>query len=90
MKAGNYVELSSADGPMNFRRNCAAIHPGTPVLWVVGKDEEDSLKRVGEAALKALPAQPPATFVEVSGGHLDTPTEAAALCVQWIDKIARR
>jgi pimeloyl-ACP methyl ester carboxylesterase len=90
MKAGTYLGFFDADGPMNFRRNCASIRPGTPVLWVVGRGEEEGLKRMGELAFRALPADPPAERVEVAGGHLDTAAEAAALCALWIDRVARR
>jgi pimeloyl-ACP methyl ester carboxylesterase len=90
MKAGVYLGFFSADGPMNFQRNAAAVRPGTPVLWVVGRGEEAGLIWMGGLAFQALPKDPPPKFVEVSGGHLDTATEAAALCAEWIDKVSRQ
>ena len=68
----------------------AAVRRGTPVLWVVGRGEDDELRKAGRIAFDALPKDPPAKFVEVSGGHLDTASEAAAQVAQWIREVAKR
>ncbi|HTQ75719.1 MAG TPA: hypothetical protein VMI74_15675 [Burkholderiales bacterium] len=68
----------------------AAVRPGTPVLWVVGREEDVALKKAGRTAFDALPKDPPAKFVEVPGGHLDTASEAAAQVAEWIREVAKR
>jgi dienelactone hydrolase len=68
----------------------AAMRPGTPVVWVVGKGEDEGLKKAGRAAFDALPKEPPAKFLEVSGGHLDTASEAAVPVAEWIREVAKR
>ena len=90
MKARVYLEFFDAQGPMNFQRNAAAVRPGTPVLWVVGRDEEEGLKLMGGLAFQALPKDPPPKLVEVPGGHLDTPSTGAELCADWIREVASK
>ena len=86
--------VALAPGPLPQARQlvalAAAVRPGTPVLWVVAKGEEDGLKRLDRQAFDALPKNPPPKFVEVSGGHLETASEAAVLCAQWIREVANR
>lgn len=84
-----YLDFMYPDGPMNFRRNAAAVKPGTPVLWVVGATEEEGLKKVGKFAFDKLPQNPPPRFMEVPGGHMDTPDNATAIVIDWIRENAQ-
>jgi pimeloyl-ACP methyl ester carboxylesterase len=90
MDAGVYVDYFDPAGPMNFRNNAAALRPGTAVLWVVGAAEEPGLKRAAQVTFEALPASLQAKFVEVPGGHFDTPSNSASLCVAWIREVAAK
>jgi len=56
---------------------------GIPVFTAIGAN--DSLfKRVREYYVDKLPTNPKHLFLEVSGGHLDTPRIAADDAVKWI------
>ena len=84
MPAKVFMEYFDGDGPMNMANNASKILPGTQVLWVVGKDESEGAKRNGGAAYQNIPAGVSKQFVEVPGGHGETPDKAIDLAPTWI------
>ena len=84
MTARTYLDFLDPAGPMNFRQNALAVKPGLPVLWVVGEQEADGVKRLGKQAFDNLPQTPPPTFLELAGGHMETPTAARDQVIAWI------
>jgi len=88
MSAKVFLDYFDGDGPMNMVTNASKMLPGTQVLWVVGKDESEGAKRNGGAAYQNIPASINKQFVEVSGGHVETPERAIDLVPAWIrDKV---
>jgi dienelactone hydrolase len=83
------VALAPSQAP-DAPKLAAAVRPGTPVLWVVGRGEDEGLKKADRIAFDALPKDPAPKFVEVSGGHLETASGAAVLSAEWIREVAKR
>ena len=84
MPAKVFLEYFDGDGPMNMATNASKMLPGTQVLWVVGQNESDGAKRNGGAAYQNIPAGINKQFVEVPGGHLETPDKAIDRASVWI------
>jgi pimeloyl-ACP methyl ester carboxylesterase len=83
MKARIYLSYFDPDGPAVMPRNAAAIQGGIPLFVAMGR--EDPLFSAGRGYLfDKAPANPKSLYLEVSGGHLDTPTQAADALVAWI------
>ena len=58
----------------------------TPVMNAVG--ESDSMfKRARTYYVDRLPANPKNKYLEVSGGHLDTPRNAKDEIIKWIKSV---
>ena len=54
----------------------------------MGAGEDPGPRRIGQKIYDALPKDPPPKFVEVPGGHFDTPDNADAIAAAWIREIA--
>jgi dienelactone hydrolase len=83
-----YLDYFSPDGPMNFRKNIAALQPGVPILWVVGTEEEKALRQIGDRGHTGIPSNPGNKFVEVSSDHMNTPGKAIEPVIAWIKEIS--
>lgn len=84
MQAKVFIEYFDGDGPFNMANNARRILPGTPVLWVVGLDEAAGPKYAGGVAFRAIPDSVPKRFVEVPGGHLETPAQSGDIAIEWL------
>jgi pimeloyl-ACP methyl ester carboxylesterase len=81
--AARYLSYFDPAGHAVIPRNAAALPPGTPLLWVLPK--EDPLSHLGRNyAFAKAPRNPLNRFVTVSGGHLQAPSEAAHVVVAWL------
>jgi hypothetical protein len=54
----------------------------------LGAGEDSGSRRIGQKIYDALPKDQPPKFVEVPGGHFDTPDNADAIAAAWIREIA--
>ncbi len=83
VRARIYVSYFAPDGPAVMTRNTASIQGGAPLLWAVGVSDPMYVRGRAFAFDKA-PANPKNLYLELSGGHLDTPSLAADQVVAWI------
>jgi pimeloyl-ACP methyl ester carboxylesterase len=82
-RPSDYLTWFDPDGALVFPKSAAALKPGTPLLWVLGK--EDSMAQRGEAyAFAKAPPNPKSLYKVFGGGHFDTPTVAAAEINAWL------
>lgn len=82
----NYVTWFDPQGPSVMPLNAANVKPGTPLYWVIGKD--DGLTQFGERyAYAKVPPHPKSAYVVVSGGHVDTPNMATNEIIAWIKSL---
>jgi alpha-beta hydrolase superfamily lysophospholipase len=88
--AKTFLEYFDPVGPMNSQNNAASIRAGLPVLWVVGTNEEEGLKRMGTLARGKIPENPGHRFVEVDSDHMNTPNDAVEAVITWIKDIIAR
>lgn len=89
MKASVYLDFFAPDGPMNFGANAAALPPDTAVLWVVGSGEEEQLRKLDRKAFDAISGSAK-TWLDVPGGHMETPDNARSAAIAWIREAARQ
>jgi pimeloyl-ACP methyl ester carboxylesterase len=81
-KAAAYLSFFDPSGPANIPRNAAAMPP-IPFLWVIGRS--DPLAGAGRGyAFDRAPKNANSRYVEVGGGHFDTPTAAIGPVVTWL------
>jgi pimeloyl-ACP methyl ester carboxylesterase len=83
-----YLDYFGPDGPMNFRKNIAALQPGAPILWVVGTEEEQGPRQIGDRAYTRIPSNPGNKYVEVNSDHINTPGNAIETVIAWIKETA--
>lgn len=84
-----FLDYFDPDGPMNSRKNAAAVRPATPVLWVVGTKEEQGARHNGDLTRGKLPQNPASKFVEVDADHVGTPNSSSEQVIAWIRGIVR-
>lgn len=84
VRAKVFIEYFDGDGPFNMPNNTARILPGTPVLWVVGRQEAQGPRLSGDAAYARIPDGVPKRYIEVPGGHLETPSNAGMIAIEWM------
>jgi pimeloyl-ACP methyl ester carboxylesterase len=84
MSAQTYIDFFDPAGPMNFGNNAATVLPGTAVLWIVGQAEETGLRNMAGRVFEQLPKGLAARRVDIPGGHLETPSNAASVVLDWI------
>jgi len=83
VKAHIYLDWFDPTGPAAMKANTRKLKPGTALLCVYG--EGDRISRFGRvAAFDAAPPNPKSVYLEVSGGHTQTPRIAADKIVAWI------
>ena len=81
-----YMSYFDPEGIGAMPKNAAAIKKPTPLLWVVGR--RDPLYGAGEAyAYDNAPAHPKSKFLTVDSDHFNTPRDATAAVVSWIDSL---
>lgn len=81
--ARNYLSYFDPGSDAEMGVTAPRIPPGVPVLTVIG--EKDPLfSRVRAYYVDRLPRNPRSQFLEVSGGHLDTPRVATEQITDWI------
>ncbi|MEO8024380.1 alpha/beta hydrolase [Polaromonas sp.] len=74
----------SSDAEMSV--TAPRVPAGTPVMTVIG--EKDPLfSRIKTYYVDKLPANPKNKYLEVPGGHLDTPRVASDEIIQWIKAV---
>lgn len=79
----NFLSYFDPESDAEMTVTAPRVPAGTPVLTVVG--EGDPLfQRVRGLIVDRLPAQPRSRYLELAGGHLDTPRNAAEDVVKWI------
>ncbi len=81
-----YLSHFDPQGPAPMTLNASKIKGDTPVLWAIG--EKDPLFQTGKAMIyDRMPAHPKNRYVEVPGGHLDTPNVSVAIVLDWLKVI---
>ncbi|MFI5447803.1 alpha/beta fold hydrolase [Polaromonas sp. UC242_47] len=81
--AKNFLSYFDPTSDAEMSVTAPRIPANTPVMTVVG--EKDSLfKLVKSYYVDKLPANPKNKYLEVSGGHLDTPRVASDEIITWI------
>lgn len=81
-----YLSYFDPEGIGAMPKSAAAIKQPTPLLWVVGT--RDPLYGAGEAyAYDKAPAHPKSKFLTVESDHLNTPRDATAAVVSWIESL---
>ena len=83
VKARVYLSWYDPQGAAAMPLNAAKLKPGAPLLWVIGRD--DGLIQLGKAYVyDRAPANPKSLYLEVAGGHRDTPEIAASQILNWL------
>jgi pimeloyl-ACP methyl ester carboxylesterase len=81
--ARNFLSYFDPASDAEMSITAGKIPASTPVMTVVG--ENDPLfSRLRSYMADKLPANPKTQYLEVAGGHLDTPRNAAEDIVKWI------
>ena len=82
-----YLSYFDPMGPAAMNLNAAKTRPNTPILWIIGKG--DPLFASGKAEIyDKAPAHPNNRYVEVDGGHMDTPSNSVAIVLDWLKAIS--
>ncbi len=83
VKARIYLSWFDPQGPAAMPANAARLKPNTALLWVVGRN--DLMFARGRAyAYSRAPAAAKSAYLEVAGGHFETPKIAAGQILQWL------
>ena len=78
-----YWSWYDPEGAAVMPLNAAKLKPRTPLLWAVGRG--DTMASRGKAyAFDRAPANPKSLYLEVAGGHRDTPEIAASQVLNWL------
>lgn len=86
MRADIYLSWFDSYGPASMPKNAAALKPGTALLWAVGK--KDRMWLAGETfAYSRAPENPKSLYLEVAGGHKQTPNIAAKQIISWLKSL---
>lgn len=86
VKAGIYLSWFDPLGPATMPKNAENLIAGTALLWVVGGNDPMRLKGESYAFIRA-PAHPENLYLEVRGGHKETPTVAAQQIIDWLKRL---
>jgi esterase/lipase len=80
-----YLSYQDPEGAAVIPNNAAALKPGTPLLWVVGK-KDPMYERGPSFAFEKAPPNDRNKYVVVEAGHLETlyDTEAIRQIVEWL------
>lgn len=72
------------DGPMVMQNSARKLAPGTPVLFIIGK--EDRFHPIGrELVYDRLPPHPKSAYIVVEGGHKATPVKGRKQIARWLN-----
>ncbi|RME99000.1 MAG: alpha/beta fold hydrolase [Alphaproteobacteria bacterium] len=83
-RAGIYLSWFGKEGPASMPENARNLRPGTALLWVVGK-KDHRMYQAGESfAFSHAPAHPKSRYLEVGGGHRQTPVIATKQIIKWL------
>jgi len=84
--AKNYLSFFDPESDAEMGRTAPRVPAAVPVLSVIG--EKDPLfKLIKDYYVNKLPANPRSEYLEVTGGHIDTPNVAADQVVAWTKKV---
>lgn len=84
--AKNYLSYFDPESDAEMGRTASRIPASVPVLTVIG--EKDPLfKLLKDYYVKKLPANPLSNYLEVSGGHVETPNIAADQVIAWAKQV---
>lgn len=81
--AKNYLSYFDPESDAEMSVTAPRVPPTTPVLTVIG-EKDPAFQRVRSYFVDLLPPQPRNGYLEVSGGHLETPRVAYDAMVAWI------
>jgi pimeloyl-ACP methyl ester carboxylesterase len=81
--AKNYLSFFDPDSEAEMGVSAPRVPATLPVLLAVG-DKDPLFTTIRAYAYDRLPANPRSRYLEVGGGHLETPNEALQPVVQWI------
>jgi pimeloyl-ACP methyl ester carboxylesterase len=79
----NFLSYFDPASDAEMSLTAGKIPASTPVMTVVG-EADPIFSRLRSYMADKLPANPKTQYLEVAGGHLDTPRKAADDIVQWI------
>lgn len=81
--AQNYLSYFDPDSDAEMGNTAAKIPAQIPVLTVIGNNDP-LMPSVRQYFVDKLPVNRKSQFIQVSGGHLDTPREANSQVIDWI------
>ncbi|MBC8338522.1 MAG: alpha/beta hydrolase [Rhodospirillales bacterium] len=81
--AAIYQSWFDPEGPANMPVNTKNLKPGTPLMWIVGED--DNIADRGEGyAYSSAPEHPNNAYVVIGGGHRATPSKGKKKILKWL------
>lgn len=83
MKARIYLSFFDPDGMAAMTKTAAKVKPGVPVFMAFGR-EDPWFARGRVLLFDKLPADAASRYVEVTGGHTETPSIAASDVIDWL------
>jgi fermentation-respiration switch protein FrsA (DUF1100 family) len=81
--ANNFLSYFDPTSDAEMSVTAPRIPAKTPVMTVIG-EKDPAFSRVKAYYVDKLPANPKNKYLEVSGGHLDTPRVANDAVIAWI------
>lgn len=83
-----FLSYFDPEGMGAMSLNAPKIKPDTAVFWAIGR--QDSLFGTGKAAIyDKIPPHPKSRYVELPGGHVETPSESVGIVLDWLKSLAQ-
>ncbi len=83
--AVDYFSWFNPQSQVNAPQNTPMLIPGTPLMWVVGTQDQVYF-RYGDTVFNTAPANPNNTYVVVDADHDHTPIVATPQIIQWLQR----
>lgn len=84
----NFLSYFDPESDADMAVTAPRLPATLPVLTAIG--EKDPLFRgVRAYYVDRLPPNPKSRYLEVAGGHLDTPREAQGAVIEWVEQVVR-
>lgn len=82
--AKNYLSYFDPMGDAVIPKNIMRVGPGIPLLWIIGKDDPESMALGRAYAFDKAKPNPLSRYLVVPGGHINTPATGANAVVAWL------
>ncbi len=83
-KAKDYLSWYDPSGPAVMPSNAMMLHPGTALMWIIGKQDLRNFRRGKSYAFDEAPSHPKSIYVEVDGGHTDAVRTGEDEIIKWL------